>query len=72
MRKSTKFKLGVTALSATCAAVGAYLYLKNSKKSPIESFSQDFYDDVNDGNLSDPENLNNDAEGITYKQDFVI
>lgn len=49
MRKSTGLFLG---LSAICAGAGVYLYLKNKDTAPIETFSQDFYDEVNDGQLS--------------------
>lgn len=49
MRKSTGLflTLGVVGVGA-----GVYLYLKNKNTAPIETFSQDFYDDVNDGQLS--------------------
>lgn len=56
--KSTKIMLGLTALCAG-AGVGAYLYLKNKEKSPLETFSQDFYDDVNDGQISFSEEVLN-------------
>lgn len=49
MKKSTKIILGLTAV---CAGMATYIYIKNKENSPLETFSEDFYDEVNDGQLS--------------------
>lgn len=61
MKKSTKVMLGLTAV---CAGVATYVYIKNKETSPVETFSEDFYDEVSDGQLSfsDEELYNKDTD----------
>lgn len=49
MKTSTKVILG---LSAVCAGMATYIYIKSKEDSPIATFSEDFYDEVKDGQLS--------------------
>lgn len=63
MKTTTKIAFG---LGALCAGVGVYIYMKNKEELGVpEIFSQDFYDDVKDGDL-------NESNSSCNTNDFVI